>query len=69
MIRTTERGKKTRLWANVEIPLTTLLAKFDTGIDKVLRVAEVNAILDSHVLCVRIADRCESAGCDIVPNL
>jgi hypothetical protein len=61
--------KANRAMGNAKTPLTTLLAKFDTGIDKVLRVAEVHAILDSHVLCVRIADSCESARCDIVPNL
>jgi hypothetical protein len=61
--------KENRVIGNVETPLTALLAKFDAGIDKVLCVAEVHAILDSHVLCVRIADSCESACCDIVPNL
>ncbi len=40
-----------------ETPLTTLLAVFDTGIDKVLSVAEVHAILDGHVILVRIAER------------
>jgi hypothetical protein len=69
VIRTTEIGRKIEPWANVETPLTALLAKFDTGIDKVLRVAEVHAILDSHVFCVRIADRFESAFCGVVPNL
>ena len=38
-------------------PLTTLMAIFDTGIDKVPGVAEVHAILDGHVVRVRIADR------------
>ena len=45
------------------------MAIFDTCIDKVLRVTEINAILDSHVPCVRIADSRECACCDIVPNL
>ena len=61
--------KETELWATLKPPLTTLLAEFDTGIDEFLRDTEVHAILDSHVLCVRIADICECAGCGIVPNL
>ena len=52
-----------------ETRLTAFLAIFDTGIDKVLLVAEVHAILDSHVRRVRIAGRCERACRDIVPNL
>jgi len=54
---------------NVEISLTTLLAILDTGIDKVLRVAEIHAVFNRHVFCVRVADGCECACCDIVPNL
>jgi hypothetical protein len=52
-----------------ETSLTTLLAILDTGIDKVLRVAEIQAVFNSHVFCVRVADGCECACCDIVPNL
>jgi hypothetical protein len=37
-----------------ETPLTTLLAVFDTGVDKVPSVAEVHAILDGDVVLVRI---------------
>ena len=33
------------------------MAIFDTGVDKVLGVAEVQAILDGHVVRVHIADR------------
>jgi len=40
-----------------ETPLTTLLAIFDTGIDKVPSVADVHAILDGHVIRVRITER------------
>jgi hypothetical protein len=54
---------------SVETPLTALLGIFDTSIAKLLPVAEVHAILDSHVLSVRISGRCESACCGIVPNL
>ncbi len=54
---------------NVEISLTTLLAILDTGIDKVLRVAEIHAVVNRHVFCVRVGDGCECACCDIVPNL
>ena len=61
--------KENRGTGSVETPLTALLAVFDTGVDEVLRVTEVHAILDSHVICVRIAGRCERACCDIVPNL
>jgi hypothetical protein len=39
------------------VALTTLMAIFDAGIDKVQGVAEVHAILDGHVVRVRIADR------------
>jgi hypothetical protein len=54
---------------NVETSLTTLLAKLNTGIDKVLRIAETHAVFNSHVFCVRVADGCECACRDIVPNL
>ncbi len=54
---------------NVETPLTALLAKLDTSIYEILRVTEVHAILDSHIICVRVTERCECACCDIVPNL
>lgn len=53
---------------SIETRLTAFLAKFDTGIDKV-PLAEVHAILDSHVRRVRIAGRCECACRNIVPNL
>jgi len=65
VIRKTEMGNKRAPWATL---LTALLAILDTGIDKVLRVAEINAVFDSHVFCVRIAGGCECACCDIVPN-
>ena len=53
----------------VEKSLTALLSILDTGIDKVLRVAEIHAVFNSHVFCVRVAGGRECAGCDIVPNL
>lgn len=53
----------------VEISLTTLLTILDTGIDKVLRVAKVHAVFNSHVFCVRIPNGRECACCDVVPNL
>jgi hypothetical protein len=53
---------------NIEIPLTTFLAIFNTGVDKVPRVAVIHTILDSHILRVRIAGRRECATRDIVPN-
>jgi len=40
-----------------ETPLTTLLPIFDTGVDKVPSVAEVHAILDGHLVRVRIAGK------------
>ena len=61
-------GKNKENQEQPETRLTAFLAIFDTGIDKVL-VAEVHAVLDSHVRRVRIAGRCESACRDIVPNL
>jgi hypothetical protein len=39
------------------MPLTTLMAIFDTGVDKVPSAADVHAILDGHVVRVHIADR------------
>ena len=54
---------------NVETSLTTLLTILDTGIDKVLRVAEIHAVFNSHVFGVRVPGGCECACCDIVPNL
>lgn len=54
---------------NTETLLTALLAVFNTSVDIVSRVAVVHAILDSHIRCVSITGRCESARRDIVPNL
>ena len=61
--------KQRRAVGNVETSLTTFLAILNTGIDKVLRIAEIHAVFNSHVFCVRIANGGESACCDIVPNL
>jgi hypothetical protein len=69
VIRTTEMTNKGEPWTTVETSLTTLLAILDTGINKVLRVAEIHAVFNSHIFCVRVADGCESACCDVVPNL
>ena len=54
VIRTAEMRNKGAL-SNVETSLTTLLAILDTGIDKVLRVAEIHAVFNGHVFCVRVA--------------
>ena len=54
---------------DTEAPLTAFLAVFNTGIDIVLIVAVIHATLDSHVCCVSIIGRRESACRDIVPNL
>lgn len=51
---------------NIETRLTTFLGKFNTSVDKLLSVAEIYAVLDSHVLRVCIARRCERARPDIV---
>ena len=53
----------------IETLLTTFLAIFNTGVDKVPRVAVIHAILDGHVRGVRIAGGRERACRDIVPNL
>jgi len=54
---------------NVETSLTTLLAILGTGIDKFLRVAEIHAVFNGHVFCIRVTDGCKCACSDIVPNL
>ena len=54
---------------DIEGPLTAFLAVFNTGVDIVLIVAEIHAILDSHVRCGCIKGGRESARIDIVPNL
>ena len=54
---------------NIEVaPLTAFLGVFNTGVDIAFPVTEIHAILDSHVLCVCISGRRESACPDIVPN-
>jgi len=53
---------------NVETLLTALLTKFGAGINKILFVAEIHAVLDSHVRRVGIAGRGEGSCRDIVPN-
>jgi hypothetical protein len=69
VIKIAEMRNEGKPWGNVETSLTTLLTIFDTGIDKLLRVAEIHAVFNSHVCCVRVAGGCECACCDIVPNL
>lgn len=53
---------------NAETRLTAFLRKFNTGVDKVLFVTEIYAVLNSHILLVRKAGRYERARCDIVPD-
>jgi hypothetical protein len=53
---------------NIESRLTAFLGIFNTGIDILLPVAEIYAVLDSHVLRVCIARGCECARPDIVPG-
>lgn len=70
VIRITETGeKKSMPGVTLKTQLTAFLAKFNTGVDKVPRVAIVYAIFDSHVSRIRIAGRRERACRDIVPNL
>lgn len=70
VIRITEKGEKKSMHGmTLKIQLTTFLAIFNTGVDKVPRVAVIHAILDSHVRRIRIAGRRERACRDIVPNL
>ena len=54
---------------NIETRLTAFLGIFNTGIDILLPVAEIYAVLDSHGLRVRIGGRCERARRGTVPNL
>ena len=54
---------------NIESRLTAFLGIFNTGIDILLPVAEIYAVLDSHVLRVRVGGRCERARRGTVPNL
>ncbi len=54
---------------NTETRLTAFLRKFNTGVDKVLAVTEIYAVLNSHILRVGKAGRYERACCDIVPDL
>jgi hypothetical protein len=53
---------------NIETRLTAILGKFNTCVDILLSVAEIYAVLDSHVIRVCIARRCERARPDIVPG-
>jgi hypothetical protein len=53
---------------NIESRLTAFLGIFNTGIDILLPVAEIYAVLDGHVLRVCIARGCERARSDIVPG-
>ena len=54
---------------NTETRLTAFLRKFNTGVDKVLSITELYAVLDIHILRVRKAGKYERACCDIVLDL
>ena len=61
-------GRERNVMGDTDAPLTAFLAVFNTGIDIVLIVAVIHAILDSHVRCGCIKRRRESACRDSVPN-
>ena len=53
---------------NAETRLTAFLRKLNTGVDKVLFVTEIYAVLNSRILRVCKAGGYERACCDIVPD-